>query len=85
MRVDSRLAPISKERTIIMPFSKEQITYMRSLGLNLDFSNLSDDDWITLEDVVADRLMYAGFHVEGEEYIANDEGLMCESILDLLP
>ncbi len=49
-----------------MPFSEEQITYMRSLGLNFDFTNLSSDDWVNIEDTVADRLMYAGFDGDDE-------------------
>lgn len=63
-------------------FSDEQIEYMQGLGLNFDFSNLSDDEWIAIEDTVGDRLVYAGLD---KDYNPNQEGVMCESILDMLP
>lgn len=63
-------------------FSDEQINYMRGLGLNFDFSNLTDDEWIAIEDTVGDRLTYAGLK---EDYSFNDEGKMCMSILNMLP
>ena len=62
-------------------FSEEQIFFMKSLGLELDFENLSDDDWSSIEDVVADKLEVSGFD---ENYNITPIGTMCESILDLL-
>lgn len=60
-------------------FEPEQIEYMRSLGLDLDFDNPTDDDIIRIEEIVADRLMTCGFDLE---YEPTEEGKMCESILD---
>ncbi len=64
-----------------MTFSEEQITFMRSIGLNLDFNNLSDDDWVNIEDTVGD---YLTLQCLDEDYKPNDEGMMCYSILDSL-
>ena len=33
-------------------FNEEEITYMKSIGLNFDFSNLSDDEYVKIEDTV---------------------------------
>ena len=64
-----------------MMFSKKQKDFIQSLGLKLDFDNLSDDDFVQIEDAVAEKLQQSGFD-------ANDEptsvGKMCESILDEL-
>lgn len=62
-------------------FTKEQIDYMHSLGFNVDFDHATDDELIEIEEVVTDRLTYAGFD---EDYQPTSEGLMCESILDAL-
>lgn len=35
-------------------FSVEQIKYMQSIGLNLDFSHLSDEDYVLIEEKVGD-------------------------------
>lgn len=63
-------------------FDMRQINFMRSIGLDLDFDNLSDDDFCTIEETVADKLTYAGFD---KDYNATDVGRMCEDILALLP
>ena len=66
-----------------MKFTKEEIEFMKSLGLNFDFNNLSDDEWVELEDVVGTKYNDDGF--EDEYYNKpNKIGLMCESILDKL-
>jgi hypothetical protein len=62
-------------------FTKKQIVYMQSLGLNLNFDSLSCDDWVNIEDTVADRLQYSGFD---ERYNVTEDGKMCESILNQL-
>lgn len=62
-------------------FSNDQVVYIRSLGFSKNFDELTNDDWCDLEDLVADRLAYAGFDVN---YNPTKEGLMCESILDRL-
>lgn len=64
-----------------MGYSEEQREYMRSIGLNLDFDNLSDDDWVNIEETVGDQIGVTGFEEDGEP---TEETLMCESILDLL-
>lgn len=54
---------------------------MKTLGLNFDFENLTDDEWIAIEDTVADRLEYDGFD---DDYEPTPVGWMCESILDVI-
>ena len=51
------------------------------LNLNVDFDNMSDDDWIRIEDAVGDRLT---LHCLGKDYEPNDEGRFCYAILDKL-
>lgn len=64
-------------------FTDEQIRYMKKeLGLDLNFSDLSDDDWVEIEDVVADRLGRSGFD---KDYNPTADGLMCESIINKIP
>lgn len=66
-----------------MKFTKEEIEFMKSLGLNFDFNNLSDDEWVEIEDVVGTKYNDDGFD---DQYYNNPNkiGLMCESILDKL-
>lgn len=62
-------------------FTEQEIEFMKSLGLDCDFNNLSKDDdyWIDIEDTVADAL----------EFDTNDNPLpitlVCEAILDKIP
>lgn len=63
-------------------FTEKQISYMKEIGLNLDFDNLSDEDWCNIEETVGDRLV---LHCLDENYNPTSEGLMCESIIDKLP
>jgi hypothetical protein len=62
-------------------FDKKQRDFLISLGLKLDFDNLSDDDLDLIEDTVADKLEISGFDLD---YEPTEIGLMCESILDEL-
>lgn len=61
-------------------FTDKEISYMKhELGLDLDFSNLSDDDWLLIEETVADRL---GTHGFDENYEPTPDGIICETIID---
>lgn len=63
-------------------FSDEEKKYLNdNLGLNLDFNNMSSEDWVKLEDTVGDRLT---LHCLDKDYNPNEEGLMCERILNKL-
>lgn len=64
-------------------FSEQQKEFMKTLGLNFDFDNLSenDDAWTEIEDKVAHKLECEGFDVN---YNPTSIGLMCEAILDKL-
>ena len=35
-----------------MKFTDEEIEFMKSTGLNFDFNNQSEDEWIAIEDRV---------------------------------
>lgn len=64
--------------------TKEQIDFLRKLGLDLDFENLNEDsdEWADIEERVGDELMYEGLD---DDYAPNEIGNMCYSILDILP
>lgn len=62
-------------------FSEEEKILMKECGLNMDFNNLSDDDYIKIEDVIGDMLVQ---HCLDENYNPNAKGLICEEILDKL-
>lgn len=62
-------------------FNKKQKEFIQSLGLKLDFNNLSDDDLVKIEDAVADKLQLSGFDANNKP---TSVGKICESILDEL-
>lgn len=62
-------------------FTKEQIAFMRSIGLELDFSRLSSDDYVQIEETVGD--VYTAEAQEHEKE-ATANMLLCEAILDRL-
>ncbi len=65
-----------------MAFSKNQIEFMKKIGISVDFSKpLSAADYETIEEKVSTHLQKNGFD---KDYLPTEEGKMCESILDLL-
>lgn len=62
-------------------FNQEEITYMKKIGLNLDYHNLSDDNYALIEEVVGDELQ----NELDDDYNPTINGKICESILDKLP
>lgn len=64
-------------------FTKEQVQYLRDvLKLQYDFSDqdaLTVDEWMDIEDTVANHLQYCGFD---ENYKPTSDGVMCESLID---
>ena len=66
-----------------MPFTKEQITFMKKIGVPVrDYRQLTDDDFIAIEDYVGD---YLTLQCLDRNYNPNEEGVMCYSILNALP
>ena len=63
-------------------FTNEEVSFMNNLGINYDFNNLTDDEWVELEDIVATKLETEGLN---ELYEPNRIGLICEEILSKLP
>lgn len=62
-------------------FTEKQINFMKSLSLKVDFNNLSDDNLVQIEEVVANELQRSGFDLSEN---ITDVGELCESILDEL-
>ena len=63
-------------------FTDEEIHLMESLGLDLDFKNLSDDDWGIIEDTVGDYLVMSTLDENQEP---TEESQICYAILDKIP
>lgn len=61
-----------------------QIAFLKDIGLDLDFANLTEDsdEWADIEERVGDELVYRGLN---RDYYPNEIGKMCESILDVIP
>lgn len=45
-----------KKKVIDIEFSKTQIDFMKKIGISFNFSNISDDDYILIEEKVSDYL-----------------------------
>lgn len=65
-----------------MLFTSEEILLMKDIGLEINFSEPSDDDWALIEEAVGDKLVISGFD---ENYEPNDIGITCENIIDKIP
>lgn len=70
-----------KKKVIDIEFNKTQIDFMKKIGISFNFSNISDEDYILIEEKVSAYLQKKGFN---EDYTPNRDGEMCESILDML-
>lgn len=62
-------------------FTEKEKSFMRECGLNLDFDNLSDDDYVEIEEVIGNKLT---LECLDDNYNPNEDGLLCEEILDKL-
>ena len=63
-------------------FSPEQIEFIESLNIKVkSFAHLSDKELVEIEENVADYLQIKGFDAN---YEPTKEGLLCESIIDIL-
>ena len=62
-------------------FSEEQIEYMERIGVSVEFNNLSENDYVNIEEKVSEYLQKYGYD---EDYRPTDSGKICESILDLI-
>lgn len=62
-------------------FNKNEIDFMKSLGINVNFESLSEDTLVEIEDVVSEKLQKSGFD---KDYNMTPDGKMCETILDKL-
>lgn len=63
-------------------FTQKEISLMRQIGLDFDFNNLSDEEWCSIEEMIGE---YLTLKCLDEDYNPNEEGLICESILNKLP
>lgn len=64
-----------------MKFNSNQINFMKEIGIDIDFENISDSDLIIIEEKVADKLETSGFD---KDYNITEVGKMCESIIDMI-
>lgn len=63
-------------------FSKNQIAFMKSIGIPIDFSKrLTTVDYEVIEERVAEYLQKNGID---KDYLPSKEGKLCEEILDML-
>ncbi len=62
-------------------FNKAEIDFMKSLGIETNFGNLSDDMLVKIEDIVSEKLQKSGFD---KDYKITEDGKICEAILDKL-
>lgn len=62
-------------------FDEKQIEFMKQNGLDFDFANLSEDEYVEIENVVGDVYTY---ECQTHETDVTPLMLMCESILDKL-
>lgn len=62
-------------------FDEKQIEFMKKIGISINFDNITNDDFVAIEETVSEYLQVNGF---GEDYTPTSEGKMCESILDML-
>lgn len=65
-------------------FSDEEIALMRSIGLDCDFNNLSEEDdyWADIEEKVGEFLTLKCLD---KNYEPDDNGIICKSILNKIP
>lgn len=62
-------------------FNKQQIELLNQIGFNFDIlGQLSDDEILEIDEKVSDYFAYHG--IENDN--VNNEGSICESIMDLL-
>lgn len=70
------------KEVIDVEFSKEQIKFMHGIGISIDFTKpLQESAYEAIEEKVALHLQKAGFD---QDYKPTKDGIMCESILDML-
>lgn len=69
------------EWRVIDVFTEKEKSFMRECGMNLDFDNLSDDDYVEIEEVIGNKLT---LECLDDDYNPNEDGLLCEEILDKL-
>ncbi len=65
-------------------FTDKEINFMKLIGLDCDFENLSEENdyWAEIESVVGDALVLTGLD---ENYKPNEIGWICEGIIDKIP
>ena len=65
-------------------FSDEEIALMRSIGLDCDFNNLSEEDdyWADIEAKVGEFLTLKCLD---KNYEPDDNGIVCKTILNKIP
>lgn len=63
-------------------YNKDQIIFLKTLNLDFEDKESSNDDLATIEEIVGDELYLNGFDSDDKP---TEIAIICESILDLLP
>ena len=50
-----------------MKIDPKLVKYIRSLGMDFDFENLTENDWFMIEEIVGESLPVNGYDDEPEE------------------
>ncbi len=65
-----------------LKFNKDQLEILHKISFDFDVQkNLSSEEYFEIDEKVDDYLMKFGFD---KDYVPNDIGLICESIMDIL-
>ena len=62
-------------------FTSEEVSFMKKIGLSIDPLNISDEEYVDIEEKVSSHLQADGLD---ENYNPTIDGKMCEEILDKL-
>lgn len=62
---------------------KEQIRLLKKMNLPTNFSNLTDEEWFKIDEVMSHELQVHGVNEDGDGL--NEYGELCQSVIESLP
>ena len=72
-----------EEIVLRLKLSAEQWYFVKQLGIeDKEYTKEEIDDFVI--ETIADHLMAKGWRLDTQEYVTNEIGNMCESIIDVL-
>lgn len=63
--------------------NKEQINLLKKMNLPTNFSNLTDEEWFKIDEVMSHELQVHGVNEAGDGL--NEYGELCQSVIESLP